>query len=274
MNVIIFQPGTHGNFLSRCLSVASGIQKDFDFFSSHAAHAQPKEFNNLVHHCHEHVNKNVWCYIHLNDNNCIRYKILWHGFIAGVDSQGETGVDLLQIKNWLDIDKVFNKLDRNDPMIKSMTPVMEVYRTDNIIGLREFLKKQLHNENRIWEDQKQIYKSYSISNTFDYDWFYNWTKFKQGLITLLTDLGYQYKVDIEHRWKHFNNKKQCMIKSLKVVEQAFLCYTKNISMDISHMCLYEQAYLDCLLEQFLGYEIENWIEYPKNTQLLKPIKAY
>ena len=45
-------------------------------------------------------------------------------------------------------------------------------------------------------------------------------------------------------------------------------------MDISNFCTYEQAYLDYLIEQHLGYEIENWQEYPKNTVNINPVEAW
>ena len=77
-----------------------------------------------------------------------------------------------------------------------------------------------------------------------------------------------------HHQQEFLDRKQNIIESNKLVELAFKCYTSNTGMDISNFCPYEQAYLDYLIEQHLGYEIENWQEYPTNTQDINPVEAW
>ena len=95
------------------------------------------------------------------------------------------------------------------------------------------------------------------------------------IIFFYSDLKAQnLEVDISKNWEQFITMKNNIIKSKELVEYAFTCYNKDIPVNISNLCVYEQAYLDYLIEKQLGYKLENWQRYPTNTKDLKPKQAW
>jgi len=270
--ILLFLYGTHGNFLSRCLSVASGVEEDFDFYGSqNIAHNKCEVFTKVLYHTNPHK-------LSLNDGNDISvyisvdqsdfYILLWHIMLA----THEFEVDILTIKDFDDIEKTLNQKSKSE-FLKNIN--VDVFKNDGIRGLREFFKNLIKlAEKGFFEQQKDTLNRYNIKNIFKFAWFYDKNCFCEHVEKLLVNIGYDYKVDIAHHQQVFLDRKQNIIESKKLVELAFECYTSNTSMDISNFCLYEQSYLDFLIEQHLGYEIEIWQEYPTNTQDINPVEAW
>jgi hypothetical protein len=266
--ILLFIAGTHGNFLSRCLSVASGKTKDFDFYGGlNGAHNQSK-FEKIVEHVHEHDSTNVFVYVNFNVSDL--YILHWHLYFAGA----EFGLDLLTVKHFDEIIKVINHKSAHPMVLEGFATQVNIFKDDGILGMREMFKHSFSESNGLLTVQHEMYAKHTIQNIFEFSWFYDQEIFCKQVEKLLVDLGYNYKVDVSHHQQEFIDRKLDILQSKKLVEIAFNCYTTNTSMDISNFCIYEQAYLDYLIEQHLGYEIENWQEYPTNTQDLNPIEAW
>ena len=267
--ILLFQGGTHGNFLSRCLSVASSVNEDFDFYRNNkGAHNKIGKFNKVVDHVHECNDENVFAYINIKLSDL--FILNWHVFFAA----GEFGIDVLTIKNFEEIENVINHKSAHPIVVDGFASQVNIFKDDGISGLREMFKKSLNQTNGMLTLQSEIYSKYSIENIFEFSWFYDQEIFCKQIEKLLIKLGYEYKIDISQHQQEFIDRKLDILQSKKLVELAFDCCTTNTSMDISNFCIYEQAYLDYLIEQYLGYEIENWKEYPKNTLDLNPKEAW
>ena len=267
--ILLFQGGTHGNFLSRCLSVASGAFQDFDFYGNKkGAHAKSGHFSKVVDHVHECNDENVFAYINIKLSDL--YILNWHVFFAA----GEFGIDVLTLKNFDEIEKVINHKSAHPVVVDGFATQVNIFKDNGIPGLREMFKRSFSSTNGLLTKQSEVFAKHNIENIFEFSWFYDQKIFCEKVKGLLVNLGYEYKVDISHHQQEFIDRKQDIIESKKLAERAFNCYTNNISMDISNFCPYEQAYLDYLIEQHLGYEIENWQEYPTNTQDINPVEAW
>ena len=267
--ILLFLGGTHGNFLSRCLTVASGVNEDFNFYGSkHGAHAKSSHFSKVVDHVHECNDENVFAYINIKLSDL--YILNWHVFFAA----GEFGIDVLTLKNFDEIEKVINHKSAHPVIVGGFATQVDIFKHDGILGLREMFKRSFYASNGLLTKSSCLVNKHNIDNIFEFSWFYDQEVFCKQVEKLLVDLGYNYKVDISHHQQEFLDRKQNIIESKKLVEHAFECYTSNTSMDISNFCLYEQSYLDYLIEQHLGYEIEISQEYPTNTQDLNPIEAW
>ena len=268
--ILLFQGGTHGNFLSRCLSVASGAIQDFDFYGNKkGAHTNYGKFIKVVDHVHEcEDTNNVFAYINIKHSDL--YILNWHVLIAA----GELGIDVLTTKNFDELIKVINHKSAHLVVVGGFATQVNIFKDDGIPGLREMFKRSFSATNGLLTKQSEVFAKHNIENIFEFSWFYDQKIFGEKVKGLLVNLGYEYKVDTMHHQQEFLDRKQNIIESKKLVELAFKCYTSNTSMDISNFCIYEQAYLDYLIEQHLGYEIENCQEYPTNTQDLNPTEAW
>ena len=267
--ILLFQGGTHGNFLSRCLSVASGVVEDFNFYRNNkGAHAKSGHFSKVVDHVHECNDENVFAYINIKLSDL--YILNWHVFFAA----GEFGIDVLTLKNFDEIEKVINHKSAHPVVVEGFATQVNIFKDNGIPGLREMFKRSFSSTNGLLTKQSEVFAKHNIENIFEFSWFYDQKIFCEKVKGLLVNLGHDYKVDISHHQQEFIDRKQNIIESKKLVEHAFNCYTSNTSMDISNFCIYEQAYLDYLIEQHLGYEIENWQEYPTNTQDINPVEAW
>lgn len=267
MKQILFQGGTHGNFLSRCLSISSNTEQDFDFYGDYRGAHASKDFKKIVDHVHFSNNKNVWSYIHLDQTDL--YVTMWHTYHAA----GEFGLDLLTVKTFEDLEPFLNK--KTHPIVvNGFDKEVDIFEHDGVAGLREMFKLSFGYKNGFLTTQNHIYNKHTIENKFRVHWFYNWTIFKNRLEYLLDTLGLKYTVDIEHRWRQFMQNKNLILESKRRVEQAYQCFVLEQALDISSFCIYEQAYLDHLVETYLGYEIEIWHSgYPNNMQDYTPRKA-
>lgn len=271
--ILLFQGGTHGNFLSRCLSVSSGIEQDFDFFhETIGAHAN-WYFQRLVDHLHpQQLDEDVvdiLCYIHVKQSDL--YFVNSHVY----KSAGDFNLDVLRIKDFDDITSVIESKPWH-PVVTEVDLENKVnsFKDSGISGLREMFKLSFRSLNGIIQQQQQDYEKFTIANQFEFEWFYNYDDFKHNLIKLLKILGKEYCYDIEHHWQDFINQKQQIMLSKQEVELAMECFVNNSNMDISNFCFYQQGYLDHLVEQYLGYEIELWHDgYPQNMCDYDPVQA-
>lgn len=276
--ILLFRGGTHGNFLARCLSVSSGTAPDFDFYhdsdrgETKGAHAN-RNFAKLVNHTHPHPAleanlTHVWCYIDIKLTDLYLHN--WHIHHAA----GEFGLNLLHVKDFNDYFQLIENNSQHPLIRQGIKNQVNSFKDSGITGLREMFKLSFRSSNGNIEDQKQHHEQFKIANKFNFEWFYNYKNFKHNLIRLLTDLGKEYCYDIEHHWQDFINRKQEAIQSKLAVERAMECFTSHSDMDISNFCIYQQAYLDHLVEQYLDYEIELWHNgYPQNMLSYKPVQA-
>lgn len=268
--VLLFQGGTHGNFLSRCLSISSGIEQDFDFYGNNAGAHANYDFARLVKHVHpyRYNARHAWCYIHVNQTDL--YFVYWHVLKAG----GEFGLDVLDVTSFNDIRSSIENKKCHVIVKDGFENQFNIFKDTGLPGLREMFKLSFKPSNGILLNQQQDYEKFEIANKFYFEWFYNYKNFKHNLIKLLTDLDKEYCYDIEHHWKDFTNRKQKIIQSKLAVERAMECFISKSNMDISNFCVYQQAYLDHLVEQYLDYEIELWHNgYPQNMFDYKPVQA-
>ena len=281
---LAFLPGSHGNFLARCLSVASGIVPDFDFYTDHkGAHANRK-FKSLVEFTHEPKQKDIFCLIGYDKDD--DFILTWHLYFAAA----EFGLDLLTVESF-DVVQEFidknkerslglsaqdkNKDKFNNPLMKTLFFLMDTFKQDGVSGLREMFKKGFSTGGGWSNDwQNNIMKDHNIENIFQFSWFYNKKMFSRQIENLCVKLGYDYKVDVTHHIDEFIDKKQDIIQAHAFVTRAFNFYKDKKDMDISSLSVYEQAYLDHLIESHHNYEIENWITYPTNTKDMQPVQAW
>ena len=272
--VLLFHPGTHGNFLARCLNVASATIQDFDFYgSNYGAHA-PMGSKRIIYHLHPmflNDEDDILVYISIDQSDL--YILSWHVLYAG----DEFGVDVLTINDFDDMEKILNQITKQAHIIgkNNIREQVDSFKNDDIRGFREFFKNLIKaTEKHLFASHEDVLNRYNIENIFKFARFYDQEVFCKQVEKLLIKLGYEYKIDIAHHQQTFLDRKLNILQSKKLVDRAFKCYTSNTSMDISNFCIYEQSYLDFLIEQHLGYEIENWQEYPTNTQDLNPTKAW
>lgn len=281
--VLAFLPGSHGNFLARCLSVASGVVPDFDFYTDHkGAHAN-RHFTSLVEFTHSPIEKDIFCYIGYDKDD--DFIITWHLYFAAA----EFGLDLLKVESF---DVVQEFIDKNkklslglaaqdkhkdkltQPLMKTLIRLMSSFKHDGVLGLREMFKIGFTTGGGMWEWQNEILKDHNVENIFKFSWFYNKKMFSRQIENLCVKLGYEYKVDVTHHIDEFIDKKQDIIQANAFVNRAFNFYKDKKDMDISSLSVYEQAYLDHLIELHHNYEIENWITYPTNTKDMQPVQAW
>ena len=273
--ILLFQAGTHGNFLARCLSVASDASEDFNFYGSKIGAHNNRSFNKIVNFYHEFQteSKDIWTYVSNKADDI--YVLFWHLVMA---AGPDFNFNLLELKTAVSFKEAiinFNNANNERPLFNGdeFLTNWDAFNADTAVGLREMLKVTFVNANGFLSIQDNILQNRNISNIFKFSWFYNWECFEKQVEKLLVSLGHSQKVNIKHHWQEFVDRKQDIIYSKKLVERAFNCYTKKVNMDISNFRIYEQAYLDYLIEQHLGYEIENFVDYPENTQDINPIEA-
>ena len=275
--LLIFQGGTHGNLLTRCLSIASGAEPFFDPWKETIG-AHSSFSNGINERCHpenatKHVSPGmpVWCYITVTEQD--RYKLELHSYL----SAGELGLDLLQ--PWT-MDSLYQyvKERKDKPASHSLLRMIPLYSRD-IDGLRELCKMLFKStgENGFDGVQNRSLNDWEFENLFKFEWFYDTEKFVKEVKFLLGTLGYEYKTDIMPIAKKFNQKKQRVIDTQNQVEQAFEHYLSGESYDISNFVIFQQAYLDHLLENKYGIRLQ--IVYPngyptntKNIELKEDVK--
>jgi len=273
--ILLFQGGTHGNFLSRCLSISSGTIEKFNLWGeNHGAHAN-KHFKNIIDHLHPYDQarspkivdytdtKDIHTFITFSHSDLYRI-ILWV-FYAG----GEARLNLLEDKN------LRHRISKNNhPIVKDMRNIIKNFE-DNDNGTQEFLKKMLTHVHSFLADQMQTQiDTRNISYIINYKDFFEKDSFIIMVKDTLTRLGFEYNIDISDMHVKFIERMQPFIQSDHRVKQAFSAWLNQEDYDLSNFLLVEKACLDYYIEQHLGYEIENWQEYPKNTKDLNPTEAW
>ena len=273
---LLFQGGTHGNFLAKCLSVASGECDNFDFYNGlKGAHNIVKTSLNkemidyVVDFGHKPESlKEIFCYINVMEDDL--YLMSSHLFYAA----GELGIDFLKINDFPPLQKLCKEKSTHPVVSGGFGNQVKTWSKQGQSGLREMYKAMFNRGNGIISIQADHFLTHKILNVFQFHWFYDLQKFTDNLKILLDRLGYEYKVDITQNWQQFIIRKNKIIQSKQLVEYAFRCYNKHIPLNISDFCYYEQAYLDHLIEQKMGYKIENVNKYPTNTKDISPVKAW
>lgn len=266
---LLFQGGTHGNFLTKCLTVASGKCDNFDFYNgSRGAHHKSTSMDYIIDFDHEPVDNDIFCYVNVKEDDL--YILSWHIFYAA----GEFGINFLKINDFDPLQKACHKNSEHPIVVEGFDNQVSQWSNQGRSGLREMYKMMLNESNGILTKQQEYYSTLKIQNKFEFSWFYDLDKFTKNLKILLDRLGYDYKVDISKNWQQFITMKNNIIKSKELVEYAFVCYNNSIPINISNLCVYEQAYLDYLIEKQLGYKMENWERYPTNTKDIKPKQAW
>lgn len=269
--LLIFQAGTHGNLLTRCLSIASGAEPFFDpWKKTIGAHASYT--NSINKKCHpsdatKHVSLGtpVWCFITVTSND--RYKLELHSYL----SAGELGIDFLQ--PWT-MDSLHQYVkDREDKAAShSLLRMIPLYSRDTD-GLRELCKMLFKStgENGFDGVQKRTMADWEFENLFKFEWFYDTERFIQEVKVLLDTLGYEYKTDIKPIVQKFKQRKQRVIDTQNQVELALAHYLSGESFDISNFAVFQQAYLDHLLEKHYGIQLQIAYPsgYPTNTNSIE-----
>jgi len=262
--ILLFYGGTHANFLSRCLSISSGTIEKFNLWEEkYGAHAN-KNFKKIINQCHPSDEiQDIHTLIKFSHSDL--YKIIIWLYHAG----GEARLNLLDDK-----DLRHRISTNNHPIVIGMQNFIKDFE-DNDIGTTEFLKKMLtHLHSFILDEMQKEIDTKNILYTIEYSNFFEKDSFIIMVKDTLTRLGFEYKIDISDIHNKFIEKLQPFIQSERRVKQAFAAWLNKEYYDLSNLLLIEKACLSYYIEDHLGYEIENWLEYPKNTQDLNPIKAW
>lgn len=259
--IILFQSGSHGNFLEKYLNVSCGYNENFDFFENFfGAHSKPNKYTNNPFVCvHpaalQEKDQTIFCYIYVDKKDL--YKLCWHGYFAA----GEFGLNLLNNKkNFTSLFYEKLKSNENHIMLRdTISSILRFEKTDN--GLREYFKKSFSQYNGILSTQEDIIKNYKIQNYFYFNDFYS-DNFDQKIKDNL-DIDIQVKTD-NHRV--FLERKKDIIKSEDKVNSAVDAFLKGQYYSLEDFCLYEQAYFDHLVEEHYNITLKMFYkQYPTNT---------
>ena len=166
--ILLFQGGTHGNFLSRCLSVASRAVKDFNFYGDKlGAHKKYDKVSKVVDHVHEYNDDNVFAYINIKLSDL--YILNWHILYAA----GEFGIDMLTTKNFDELIKVINHKSAHPVVVGGFATQVDIFKHDGILGLREMFKRSFSSTNGLLTKQSEVFAKHNIENIFEFSWFYD-----------------------------------------------------------------------------------------------------
>ena len=260
---IDYPPGAHGNFLIKCLNVASGLVEDREFYGKDRVGAHAIDFPEIiVQNARKvidqiHKEKRSWLFITLDQEDL--YKFQWHYLYASNDF----GFNVLKY-----LPDQAHQYYSNDLLVaESVREQFKHFDIHNIDSCREMYKLSFGQHNGHLARMDHILQEYSHDIRLPFKTFYNKKDFLNCIPNLLHHLGYTQKQDIEHQYDNFIKKKQSIIDSEQRVLRAFACYKDKTPMDISDFVLYEQAYLDYLIEKYLGNTrlVVYNSGYPKNT---------
>jgi hypothetical protein len=266
--IILFQGGTHGNFLERYLNVSCGHCENFDFFAgagfrsqedSHGAHNLDDYKNQVFYSLHsedlyKEKIKNVFCYIYIK--NADLYKVIWWTYLA----EGEFGLNVINNdKNFTDIFLNHIKLKSDHKLVSDNISFEHFQKTSN--GLREYFKTSFKKLNGFLSKQESIIKEYNIENYFYFEDFYN-NNFDEKL---KENLKIDIKTETDHH-KNFVERKKDIISSEHKVRLAIDAFLKGQYYNLEDFCLYEQAYFDHLLEEHYDITLKTFYkQFPIDT---------
>lgn len=285
--ILGYHPGCHGNLLAKCLSIAAGVQEDFDLWRGRdGAHNHRDHTHRLVRHTHyddlmdqrlipgetvplnphlkdfKLTSKNIWCHISIEPTDY--FSIHQHNFIA----TGELGFNLLHPN------LCYEMIPENEKWRFGKSSLEKFETTQD--GFREFWKKMFTSTNGMFSVEDQVYKEFSIQNIFQYKWFYNREQFCAGVEDLLDTLGHKYVCDVGHHIDTLKHKRQYVYDAEHAVLDAFSAWKNGNEFDMSNFNLFQQAYMDRLLEDYVGKELESCYNmgYPKNTRDIEIREAW
>jgi len=260
---IDYPPGAHGNFLIKCLNVASGLVEDREFYGKDRVGAHATDFPEIIVQNATkvtdqiHKEKRAWLFITLDKEDLYKYQ--WHYLYASNDF----GFNVLKY-----LPDQAHQFYSNDFLVaESVREQFKHFDIHNIDSCREMYKLSFGQHSGHLTRMDHVLQEYSHDFRLPFKTFYNKKDFLNCIPKLLHHLGYTQKQDIEHQFDNFIKKKQSIIDSEQRVLRAFACYKDKTPMDISDFALYEQAYLDYLIEKYLGNTrlIVYNSGYPKNT---------
>lgn len=265
MNIPVIHkpPGAHGNFLVKCLNVASGLVEDQEFYGQDTIGAHATDFPEIIVQDDRQVldqikkDKRVWLFITIDQNDLYKYQ--WHYLYATNDF----GFDVLKYLP----DQAHQFYPKVPLVAKSLQEQYKHFDIHNMDSCREMYKLSFSQRSGHLARCNYVLKEYSYDLTLPFKTFYSKKDFLNCIPKLLKNLGHTQKKDIEHQYDNFIKKKESIIKSEQQVFRAFECYKNRTPMDISNFVLYEQAYLDYLIEKYLDKTrlIVYNNGYPKNT---------
>jgi len=263
--IILFEAGTHGNFLKRFLNVCAGEQEEHDFYSGHHGAHSPVGNSTEVKYVNYHPHPDdkdidIWVYINIKPEDM--YVLNWHVYYAA----GESGIEVLD--NSADFSKRFIKNFYDKRFLQNNKDLWPTTRRSTLDqfspddnGVREFFKYCIHAEHVINENNKR-YSNYNIQNVFEFNWFYAGEDVFVKHVKQL--LGNKYTQDCS-QYNSFYEKKQGILHSQQRVQAAFECLLNNQNYDIGDFCIYEQAGLDCLIEEHYNIKLQTYYKnYPSN----------
>lgn len=263
--IILFEAGTHGNFLKRFLNVCTGEQEEHDFYSGHHGAHSPVGNSTTVKYVNYHPHPDdrdidIWLYVNIKPEDM--YVLNWHVYYAA----GESGIEVLD--NSTDFSKRFierfydKRFLHNDKELWPTTrrATLDQFSPDDN-GVREFFKYCIHAEHVLIENSKR-YINYNIQNVFEFSWLYaGEDEFVSRIKQLLGD---EYKQDCA-QYASFYEKKKPILKSQERVSTAFQSLLNNENYNIEDFCVYEQSALDCLVEKHYNIKLQTYYKsYPTN----------
>ena len=260
---IDYPPGAHGNFLIKCLNVASGLVEDREFYGKDRVGAHATDFPEIIVQNATkvtdqiHKEKRAWLFITLDKEDLYKYQ--WHYLYASNDF----GFNVLKY-----LPDQAHQFYSNDLLIaESVREQFKHFDIHNIDSCREMYKLSFGQHSGHLTRMDHVLQEYSHDFRLPFKTFYNKKDFLNCIPKLLHHLGYTQKQYIEHQFDNFIKKKQSIIDSEQRVLRAYACFKDKTPMDISDFALYEQAYLDYLIEKYLGNTrlIVYNSGYPKNT---------
>lgn len=263
--LILFQGGTHGNFLTRYLNVQEGfIDAEHSFYDnlSYGAHssaitvwhtrADKEKIKYVCGHDNRLIEK-VFCYVYVKKDDL--YKLNWHNYYAS----GEFGLNLLNNTKEFLIDFYnFLKLKSSHPVaVNSNIKYFE--KSSN--GLREYFKTSFKKSNGFLLEQEKIIRNYKIENYFYFKDFYS-NNFDQKI---KENLNIDVTIKTDHH-RIFLERKKSIIESEIKVKSAVNAFINKQRHNLEDFCLYEQAYFDHLIEEHYGITLKTFYEqYPIDT---------
>lgn len=260
--VLIFQGGSHGNFLKRCLDIASGISPPYDIWGkNNGAHTDYTDSIIDAVHPSDRVSDTAAAIISVEVNDL--YKQVWHTLFAA----GEFNCDVLSTHNITELMQDRSKKSNHPLNQGGFARNLNQFDSNND-GVREYFKLiLLGNTSGQMMEQAEYKKIINYEIDFPFSCFYNTDEFITNLKKMLIFLGYEYNYDITNIHHEFLRRKNKIIESEKMVHTAFQAYLQNLSYDMNNFYVYEQALFDCLIEKHFNIKLKTYYNdmYPTNT---------